>query len=554
MLSPFHSRLASLSDRVYSWLGMRSHSWLGITLGLWLILTWALPASALTVQDIPSPRAHGGWVSDTADQISPPMERRLNGLITFLEAKTTSEMAVVTISDTPPDISPKDFATELFNTWGVGKVKKNNGMLMLLSMSDRRIEIELGRGMEDVLPNDYLASLIQDTLRPLLQSRDVDQALWAGVGAIVADLTGIDPNAPTVLPWAPTSYTIFLVLGIPCLVGSILRLRWQYQQLAPLPPTGSEPFSGSLKLSEIDFDRLVQTTSHCPKRPFLPLLLLVCSFPLIAPALTFWVTSLWGAPFDTRTDLFLDLMVIPASAYGLLLTLYLDPWLHPVPGNRPFNLLEFLDSIDSSQQTTWQDRIVKWAIKLLILNYFVLLIGGGPFLLWLIYKQLWMLATPFTPALRISVAAPLFVALGNVAIATFYIQAERWSSRPTPGYCCTICQGDIVDLTSYSSELRKLLPYRPNTTYRAWHCPTCYPTLSQDGIFLFTEEKSPSTPSSVSARSQSRHSKRSQSRRSKPRQSSSYNDSSNSVGSILSSDSSDFGGGSSDGGGVGDNW
>ena len=546
MLIPPHSRLSNLASHVYSWLGKRSHSGLRVALGLWLILNWALPASALTVQDIPSPREHGGWVSDTAEQVSAPMERRLNGLITFLEAKTTAEMAVVTIPDTPPEVSPKSFATELFNTWGVGKAEKNNGVLMLLSMGDRRIEIELGPGMDDVVSSDRLTSLIQNTLRPLLQSGDVDQALWLGVGAIVADLTGIAPNAPLVPPWGRPIYSTFLVLGMACLMVSILSLRWQYQQRAPLPPTGNQPFSGYLKLTDIDFDRLVETTPHRPKRPFFLLLILACSFPLVAPALVFWGTSLWVVPFDTRTDFFLFfLVVLPANLSGLLLILYLEDWLHPVRGNAPFNLLECWE-FGIRPEMTLSDRIITVTVELLPLGYLAILIIGGVRLTWLVYNWLWTLATPFTPTLQIAIAAPLFVALSNAAIAAYYLRENRGLSRPTPGYCCETCNGDIIDLTNYSSELRELFPYRSNTTYRAWRCPTCHPTLSQDGIFLFTHEERSSTPSSSSAKSQST--------RTKPRKSSNSYDSYDSTGSISSSSSNDFGGGSSDGGGVGDNW
>ena len=553
MLIPLHSRLSNLAGHIHGWLGertdkpvlARSQSWLGVALGLWLILNWALPASALTVQDIPNPRVHGGWISDTAEQISAPMERRLNGLITFLEAKTATEIAVVTIPDTPPEVSPKDFATDLFNTWGVGKAEENNGVLLLLSMGDRRIEIELGRGMNDVLSDDRLASLLQDTLRPLLQSGNVDQALWAGVGAIVADLTGIDPNVPLVLPWASPIYVTFFVLGIVFLVGSILNLRWQYQKLAPLPPTGSQSFRHySTKLKDIDFDRLVRTTSYRPKRPFFLLLILACSFPLIASALAFWVSSLWVIPFDTRTDHFLFLTVLSAIAFGWLLPLYLDPWLHPDPGNPPFNLLKFL-GIHIEPEMTWRDLIIQGAFALGTLSYIAALIGGGTFLLWLLYSWLWTLATLFTPTLKISVGVPLFVALGNGAIAAYYLRETRWLSRPTPGYCCETCQGAIIDVASQSSELRELLPYRPNTTYRAWRCPVCHPTLSQDGIFLFTEKKTPSSPSSLSPKSQRLPRK--------SRQSTSY-DYDDPTESIPPSSSSDFGGGSSDGGGVGDNW
>jgi|GEM_PF-2356358 len=523
---------------------------LAIVLGLWLLAGWAFPSWALTVEEVPNPRAESEWVSDVAEVISAPTERRLNGLMAFLEGETSVEMAIATIPDTPAGMTPKAFATELFNTWGVGKAATNNGILLLLSMGDRRIEIELGRGMEERWSGDRLARLMQDTIRPALQAGDVDTAVWAGAGAIVADLTGVDPNAPVAFPWARMFYTALLLLGIGCLAGGFFGVTRLYQQPVPLPPTGRQPFRyqyGQPKLKDAEFAFLVKKTPHRPQRPAALLSLLACGFPLTAAALAFWLATLWAVPYDTRTDLFLLLTAIAGVPLGLLLPLYLEPYLHPSPGSKPFNFLQSFGLASSSSENGESNGWLQWAIALGMFSYVVCMIGGALFVALFLYSSLWYAITVVTPTLMTSVMLPLFVGLGNGAIVAYYLRNTLFLNRPASSYCCAACEGELVDLGSTSPELRELLPARPNTTYRAWYCPACHPTLNEEGIFLFTEEITPPVSSKTTApyKGKTKTSRRS---------SSTY-DSDDIAWNVASPGSdSDFGGGTSDGGGTGDNW
>ncbi|HEY9768465.1 MAG TPA: TPM domain-containing protein [Coleofasciculaceae cyanobacterium] len=117
------------------------------------ILFIPFASRALTVQEVTNPRKdHNGWVSDMADILSSETESKLNRLISNLEQTNGTEIAVVTVPETAPE-SPKTFATQLFNYWGIGKVEADNGVLFLVSLSDRRVEIETGYGIESILPD-----------------------------------------------------------------------------------------------------------------------------------------------------------------------------------------------------------------------------------------------------------------------------------------------------------------------------------------------------------------------------------------------------------------
>jgi uncharacterized protein len=74
-----------------------------------------LASLALEVKDVPNPRQiNGTWVTDKAGILSNETETQLNQLIAQLERKNGTEIAVVTVPETAPAASPKEFTTKLF--------------------------------------------------------------------------------------------------------------------------------------------------------------------------------------------------------------------------------------------------------------------------------------------------------------------------------------------------------------------------------------------------------------------------------------------------------
>jgi uncharacterized protein len=165
----------------------------GIFLGFSLVL-FPLLSHALTVQEVPNPQQqYGGWVTDMANILSNQTETQLNRMISELEATTGAELAVVTVPTTAPYPSPKAFATALFNHWGIGKAGINNGVLFLTSVGDRRVEIETGYGVELLIPDATIATLINTEIIPRLRRRDWNGGILAGTQALVNELKAVYP-------------------------------------------------------------------------------------------------------------------------------------------------------------------------------------------------------------------------------------------------------------------------------------------------------------------------------------------------------------------------
>ncbi|MUG93703.1 hypothetical protein F7734_15255 [Scytonema sp. UIC 10036] len=129
-----------------------------------------------------------------ANILSPEAEAQLNKMISNLEAKNGTEIAVVTVLETQPATSPKAFATELFNIWGIGKKNKNNGALFLTSTGDRRVEIERGSGLQKSLSDRKIQQIIDTDIIPRFRQEYLEAGILKGTENLIAIL-----ESPTTL-------------------------------------------------------------------------------------------------------------------------------------------------------------------------------------------------------------------------------------------------------------------------------------------------------------------------------------------------------------------
>jgi len=153
---------------------------------------WLLPCTGLAfaVRDVPDPRrSHSGWVADSANILRVGTVASINAKVDALERRDGSEVMLVTVPDTSESTSPKSFATELFNAIRIGKQGVDNGVLILVSKDDRRVEIETGYGMEDRLPDTRVGTIIETVMLPRFRLGDFDGGTLAGVDEIIGALS-----------------------------------------------------------------------------------------------------------------------------------------------------------------------------------------------------------------------------------------------------------------------------------------------------------------------------------------------------------------------------
>jgi uncharacterized protein len=145
---------------------------------------------AETLDQVVNPRrASHAWVSDMAHIIDSKTEQRLNQISDRLEQKTATELAIVTIARTDGK-TPKQFSTALFNKWGIGKKKQNNGVLFLVVLDAHRVEVETGRGMQSMLPNARVQDILQAQVIPAFKQDEYSRGILQGATVLAQDIYG----------------------------------------------------------------------------------------------------------------------------------------------------------------------------------------------------------------------------------------------------------------------------------------------------------------------------------------------------------------------------
>ncbi|MBL8177119.1 MAG: TPM domain-containing protein [Bryobacterales bacterium] len=137
-----------------------------------------------------------GHVSDFAGVLNPAHRAELERYCGRVQVLTGAELAMVTLPTLDGD-PIEDVANALFRRWGVGKKGANEGVLLLLATRDRRMRLEIGYGLEPILPDGYAGTLLRQ-LRPLLRTQDYGAAmLEAGhqIGTKIATAKNVSLDA-----------------------------------------------------------------------------------------------------------------------------------------------------------------------------------------------------------------------------------------------------------------------------------------------------------------------------------------------------------------------
>ena len=153
-------------------------------LALLVTALFALIAAPLAAQDFP---ALTGRVVDNADILSPADEASLTAKLEALETQTQRQFVVVTV----PDLQGYDeqtFTYQLGREWGIGDAERDDGVILLVAMAERKVRIEVGYGLEGYLTDALSSIIIQNAIVPRFRDGDFPGGIIAGSDAIIAQL------------------------------------------------------------------------------------------------------------------------------------------------------------------------------------------------------------------------------------------------------------------------------------------------------------------------------------------------------------------------------
>ena len=156
-----------------------------------------------------------GMVSDWAGVFTPGQKMELEARLAEFRQARGVQLAVVAL----PSLQGgeiDDFAVKLFQQWGLGEKGKDNGVLLLAAIGDRKLRIEVGYGLEGVL-NDAKSGRIQDEyVIPRFKEGQYAQGLIAGAEAILQAVRGEElPNpAPQAEGRPVVVLVVFLIIVV----------------------------------------------------------------------------------------------------------------------------------------------------------------------------------------------------------------------------------------------------------------------------------------------------------------------------------------------------
>ena len=130
-----------------------------------------------------------GRVVDVANILTPEVKNQLTQTLKEEEDKTSNQIVVV-ILNTLNGYPIEEYAYQLGRFWGIGQKDKNNGVILLISMSERKMRIEVGYGLEGALTDAISKEIIENTLKPNFKAQQYEQGILKAVDKIITVIKG----------------------------------------------------------------------------------------------------------------------------------------------------------------------------------------------------------------------------------------------------------------------------------------------------------------------------------------------------------------------------
>ncbi|MFZ2152612.1 MAG: TPM domain-containing protein [Microgenomates group bacterium] len=171
---------------------------------IWLsFLFFIFSLSQVFAQNIPNPTS---YVNDYANVLSDQFEAQLDQQISDFQKKTSIEIAVVTVASLD-GTTVDDYAVKLFEKWGIGQAKKDNGLLFLIAPNEKKVRLEVGYGLEGTITDGRAGNILDTQVLPEFKKNDYEAGVKNGVDVLISYLN--DPSSiPATTSDLPSESTI----------------------------------------------------------------------------------------------------------------------------------------------------------------------------------------------------------------------------------------------------------------------------------------------------------------------------------------------------------
>lgn len=172
-----------------------------------------------------------GSITDQANLLSASKEQQLRSTLDSLEAETGAALVVVTLPSMEGG-QIDDFTNRLFEAWGVGDADKDNGVMLLVAVKERKMRIEVGYGLEGILPDGVAGQIRDDYILAYFKKGQMAAGVESGALALanrIAQHYGVNVAAQPSKPARKTRInsdrwpSIFIFLVIAAYIINIIR-------------------------------------------------------------------------------------------------------------------------------------------------------------------------------------------------------------------------------------------------------------------------------------------------------------------------------------------
>ncbi len=183
-----------------------------------LLLAGGILPELAAALDVPPYR---GYVNDYGAMISPALELKIERALQSFDLSDSTQIAILTI-DTLAGNALEDFSIRVVEQWKIGQKGKDNGVLFLAVKKDRKLRIEVGRGLEHVLTDLAAGRIIDSVVAPRFKDGQFNEGFEAGINAIIQTTKGEYGAEPRPRSAARSEGPIPRFIGCLCLGMSLV--------------------------------------------------------------------------------------------------------------------------------------------------------------------------------------------------------------------------------------------------------------------------------------------------------------------------------------------
>lgn len=213
------------------------------------LLIFAVASVLLLSVEFPKPTPYK-YVNDYVGVLDKTTVEKIISVGKELEDKTTAQV-VVAVVPSLSGLTIEEYANRLFREWEIGQKEKNNGVLLLVAMNDRKVRIEVGYGLEGAIPDGKAGRTLDEYVIPYFKNGEYSKGIYYGYLAIaneVAKEYGVELTGTSDLPKRGTDISgiSIIIIVIAFIIFSSITGRGRHWYGGPRFPGGfGGPKSGS---------------------------------------------------------------------------------------------------------------------------------------------------------------------------------------------------------------------------------------------------------------------------------------------------------------------